>query len=49
VAGYARVLGASVQRSRDEHSPHTWIEARGAIAGHSVHVWTIADPTGEVG
>lgn len=42
VGAYAHVLGTSMARRRG--SPHTWIETRGAIAGHPVHVWTIADP-----
>lgn len=44
VACYARALDAPVRRHHDQYSAHTWIEARGAIAGHPVHVWTIADP-----
>lgn len=44
VGAYAHALGSPVQRRVGETSPHTWIEARGTIAGHPVHVWTIADP-----
>jgi hypothetical protein len=43
VAAYAHALTAPVHRHRDRHSVHTWIETRGAIAGHLVHVWTVAD------
>lgn len=46
VACYAHALSAPVHRHTSTHSPHTWIETRGAIAGHPVHVWTVADPTG---
>jgi hypothetical protein len=42
VAAHAGVLAAAVTRGR-RHSPHTWIETRGVLAGHPVHVWTIAD------
>lgn len=45
VARYAHALSAPVHRRSGHHSPHTWIEAHGAIAGHPVHVWTIADTT----
>jgi hypothetical protein len=44
VAAHARVLATTVARRRTPHSPHTWIETRGVLAGHPVHVWTIADP-----
>jgi hypothetical protein len=44
VAAYAHALRAPVHRRNGPYSPHTWIETRGAIAGHPVHVWTIADP-----
>lgn len=41
IAAYAHALGVPVQRRTTRQ--HTWIEARGAIAAHQVHVWTIAD------
>jgi hypothetical protein len=41
VAAYAHALGVPVQRRTTRQ--HIWIEARGAIAAHRVHVWTIAD------
>jgi glycerophosphoryl diester phosphodiesterase len=44
VGAYAHTLGTGVHRRVGEHSPHTWIETRGKIAGHPVHVWTVADP-----
>jgi hypothetical protein len=43
VAAYARVLRVPVQRNIT--SAHTWIEARGVIGAHQVHVWTIAEAT----
>jgi hypothetical protein len=45
VACYAYALSAPMRRHLG--GSHTWIETRGAIAGHPVHVWTIADPIGE--
>jgi hypothetical protein len=47
VAAYAQALTAPVRRRVG--GSHTWIETRGAIAGHRVHVWTIADPTVDPG
>lgn len=41
VAAYAHALAVSVHRRTTRQ--HTWIEARGNIAAHRVHVWTIAD------
>ncbi|GAA2708953.1 hypothetical protein ACFY2R_17985 [Micromonospora olivasterospora] len=41
VAAYAHALSTPVHRRAG--GPHTWIEAHGTIAGHPVHVWTIAD------
>jgi hypothetical protein len=43
VAAYAHALAAPVRRRHG--SRDTWIETRGAIAGHPVHVWTITDPS----
>jgi hypothetical protein len=45
LAAYANALHAPVHRR--DGGPHTWIETRGAIAGHPVHAWTIADPAAQ--
>ncbi|MFV2128382.1 hypothetical protein ACFHWS_28300 [Micromonospora sp. LOL_013] len=45
VAAYAHALSTSVRRRTG--GAHTWIEARGTIAGHPVHVWTVADADAE--
>lgn len=45
VAAYAQALGTVMERRTAPGSPHTWIEARGAVADHPVHVWTTATPT----
>ena len=47
VAAYAHALTAPVHRRAG--GSHTWIETRGAIAGHPVHVWTTADRTADPG
>jgi hypothetical protein len=46
VAAYANALSTPVHR-RAGGSYH-WIETRGVIAGHPVHVWTTTDPATEV-
>jgi hypothetical protein len=43
VTAYARVLSVPVRRNVT--TAHTWIEARGVIGAHQVHMWTIANPT----
>jgi hypothetical protein len=45
VAAYAHALHTPVHHRRGGR--HGWIEAHSAIAGHPVHVWTIADPDPE--
>ncbi|NLU78897.1 hypothetical protein HCA58_11010 [Micromonospora sp. HNM0581] len=45
VAAYARAVSAPVRRRRG--GANTWIEAHGTIAGHPVHIWTVADQVAE--
>ena len=47
VAAYARILGASVTRQHSRVRTEAWVQTRGALAGHNVHVWTVTDPLQE--
>jgi hypothetical protein len=42
VARYATVLATPLLRSTPSRG-HVWIETRGTVHGHLVHVWTVAD------
>jgi hypothetical protein len=42
VAAYARMLHTEVVHRGRHGSPDTWVETRGRIGAHPVHVWTLA-------
>jgi hypothetical protein len=41
VAAYAQVLHTTVAVRPSPTSPDCWVETRGDIGGHPVHVWTL--------
>jgi hypothetical protein len=41
VAAYAELLHTTITRRPDPTGPDCWVETRGDIAGHPVHVWTL--------
>jgi hypothetical protein len=47
VAAYAAVLGSQVHHRSGEHHTRALIETRGVIAGHPVHVYTLAEAADE--
>lgn len=47
VAAYAQALGTEVTHQHDRACLQAWVETRGRIGGHDVHVWTITDPSAE--
>jgi len=47
VAAYAELLGAQVTRRHSRARREAWIETRGSVGGHDVHVWTVTDPSQE--